>query len=80
MRDTVYLVLNADGVVRMTKRWPTLAREEVGVQVKVSIPDDSFKSPVVGAKLDIPPDRVIQPELTVEVGDASPPRTDPTPP
>ena len=67
MKDTVYLVLNADGVVRMTKRWPSLAREEVGVQVKVTIPDDSFKAPVLGATLDIPPDRIIQPDLTIEV-------------
>ncbi len=69
MKDTVYLVLNADGVVRMTKRWPALAREEVGVQLKVSIPDDSFKSPVVAAHLDIPADRVIQPEIEMEVGE-----------
>lgn len=71
MRDTVYLVLNPEGVVRMTKRWPSLAREEVGVQVRVTIPDNSFKAPILAATLDIPPDRVIQPTIAIEVGDAA---------
>lgn len=66
MKDAVYLVADANGVVRMTKRQPSLYRQEVAVKVTVSIPDNCFRSWVFGASVEVPDDRVIQPEISVE--------------
>lgn len=66
MKDAVYLVADANGVVRMTKRAPALYRQEVAVKVSVTIPDECFRSWVFVASVEVPDDRVIQPEIEVE--------------
>lgn len=67
MKDVCYLVADSVGVVRMTKRAPVLGRREIGVMVRVTIPDSAFKAPYVQATLNVPEDSVIQPVVEMEV-------------
>lgn len=69
MKDTVYLVTDASGVVRMTKRAPSLYRNEVAVRLTVQVPDSAFRSLEVSAILDVPEDRVILPGVEVDVAE-----------
>lgn len=66
MKTELYLAVTADGSARMTRRRPNLARDEVGIRVKLSVPDSSFRSPVVLVNLAVPEDRVIMPEVQAE--------------
>jgi hypothetical protein len=66
MKDTAYLIADAFGVLRMTKRAPSLGRKEVAVKVTITIPDEAFRSALFGATVDVPSDRVIQPDVSVE--------------
>ena len=76
MKDTVYLIANDEGVLRMTKRPPTLNREEIGVCVRIAVPDSCFRSPLVSVSIDVPADRVITPRIEAEV--IPPPPQEPT--
>ena len=67
MKDKVYLVVSGEGVQRMTKRPPSLYREEVAISISVSVPDAAFRPSMVAVNLDVPEDRVIQPTADVEV-------------
>jgi len=67
MKDTIFLSVRADGVVRMTKRWPNLARDEVGLKLTVNVPNATFRSPILNVTLDVPEDRAIQPVAEVIV-------------
>lgn len=42
MKDVIYLVVNANQVVRMTKTLPSLKRGEVPIKVSVSVDDNAF--------------------------------------
>jgi hypothetical protein len=68
MRDTVYLILDAWAVRRITKRVPDLGRTEVAIKLTVTVPDSCFRSPLMSAEIDAPADRVIEPkcEVTIE--------------
>lgn len=67
MKDTAYIVVTAEGVQRMTKRVPSLAREELAVKVTITVPDASFRPWMVTAALDVPEDRVILPTVDATV-------------
>jgi len=66
MMQTIYLVATRFGVDRMTKRRPELGRNEVGVAIKITIPDGAFRSPVIEATLDVADGVVMQPIVTIE--------------
>jgi hypothetical protein len=78
MKDTVFLAVNSYGVVRMTKRWPSLARDEVGLKLTIYVPDTAFCSPVLGITLNVPEDRTIQPDASVVVDEVPPEEADPS--
>lgn len=67
MKDAVFLVVTRNGVARMTKREPDLGRDEIGVRVKIEVPDNCFRSPILNASINVPEDRVIQPRVELEV-------------
>lgn len=69
MKDEVFLVLNARGVQRITKRAPGLSRSEIAVKLSITVPASAFRGPVLSTTLDIPEDRVIQPDISLEVVD-----------
>lgn len=66
MKDSVYIVSDAWGVQKMTRREPVLSRGEVAVRVTITVPDNCFKNPIINAALDVPEDRVIEPRAEVE--------------
>jgi hypothetical protein len=66
MKDTIYLAINRTGVVRMTKRPPSLYRDEVGVKLTVQVPDASFRPSLLEATLEVSEAAIIQPVVTVE--------------
>lgn len=67
MKDQIYIIADRSGVARMTKRSPTLARDEIGVRLDISIPDQSFRSPIIRAEICVADDAVIQPSVEVVV-------------
>lgn len=69
MKDVVYLISDAHGIVRMTKRAPSLARNEIGIMVAITIPATAFKAPYVQALLVVPEEAVIQPAVEMTVVD-----------
>jgi hypothetical protein len=66
MKTTIYIIATRNGIERMTKRSPYLGRGEIGVALKITIPDAAFTSPLIRAELDVQDEHVIQPTLTVE--------------
>lgn len=66
MRDKIFLVADCSGVVRMTKRPPSLHREEVAVSISVNIPDGVFRHPIIAVTLEVPEDRVVHPTAEIE--------------
>ena len=51
--ETVYLILNQHGVDRMTKRLPTVGRDEVPVRLHVKIDHKAFQTPVLERTVEI---------------------------
>lgn len=51
MKDVIYLVVNANQVVRMTKNLPSLKRGEVPIKVSVSVADDAFHMPTISREI-----------------------------
>lgn len=73
MKDSCHLVLSESGIERMTKKKPSLRRNEVAVKVTLSIADSAFSEPAITANITIPESAVIHPEITVDVQDADVP-------
>lgn len=67
MKDEFYLIATRDGMARMTKRQPALGRNEIGVRVRITIPDGAFRSPILTVALDVADAAVLQPEIAMEV-------------
>lgn len=51
MKDVIYLVVNANQVVRMTKTLPSLKRGEVPIKVSISVDDDAFDIPTISREI-----------------------------
>jgi hypothetical protein len=66
MKDEVYIVLTSTGATRMTKRPPYLSRSEVGVRIKITVPDNAFRSPILTVDLEVPDSHVVQPTIEVQ--------------
>jgi hypothetical protein len=67
MKQTIFLICTKNGVQRMTKRAPSLYRNEVAVALKVTIPANVFLSPTIPAEIEITEGQVIHPTVTIEV-------------
>jgi len=70
MKTLIHLVMNKRGVVRMTKNKPDLARDEIAIGLRLSVPDSAFLAPIVFADLDVPEHAVIVPEVRVELDES----------
>ena len=72
MKNRFFVVFDANGAVRMTKKYvPSTYRHEVAVGFTVTIPDSVFKTPIINASVEVPEDRIILPEaIEVAVEDA----------
>lgn len=73
---TVFIALNRKGFVKATKSRSSLARDEIGVMLKLSVPESAFRSPVVEANIVVPHHAVEVPELTAEIVEPSTERKD----
>jgi len=69
VKTTVYLVADAHGVCRMTKRPPDLYRNEVAVRLNVTIPDECFRRPVPVVSLEVTGGQLIEPTAVIDVLD-----------
>lgn len=75
MRDDIFLVCDHRGIQRMTKRAPHLARYEVGVHLRVTIPDGAFKAPIITATVEVPEAATLQPTIAVDIVEPPPEET-----
>lgn len=67
MKTKVFLIATRKGVMRLTKTPPRLSRDEIGVSLTITIPDEAFRSPLISATLDVAEGSVMQPEIIVEM-------------
>lgn len=67
MKQKIYLIADVDGIQRMTKRPPTLARHEIGVAVTITMPDSAFRSPMLAAQVEVADEAIIKPDPEIEV-------------
>ena len=67
MDTTIFLAVNRYGLAKATKNKPSLARDQIAIAVKLSIPDSAFRSPIIEATLDVPDHAIIAPELVIEI-------------
>ena len=65
--DDCYIVMNDCGIQRMTKRPGKLARGEISVRVRLSVPESCFEEPAIMADIDVPEEAVRRPVVEVEV-------------
>lgn len=53
MKDVIFLTCNRNGVVKMTKSMPALARGEIPVKVEVIVEPGAFREPVLATSITI---------------------------
>lgn len=69
MKIKPYLVINSRGSVRVVKTNPSLAFDEVAMQIHIELPDELFKKPRLEASLVVPKNAVQTPTIDVETID-----------
>jgi hypothetical protein len=67
MVKSFYLVVSRTRVVRTTKRAPSLGWGEIGIRVKLELPDSLFVTPALQAHIVIPESAVKTKVLDTEV-------------
>ncbi len=72
MRQTIFLTLDRNGVVKMTKEKVKLGMGQRAVKLNILVPDAAFaEPPILDAELDVPAKNLIAPEpeapLKVEI-------------
>lgn len=70
MRDTCFLVMDADGIVSMAKRTPRLKGGQHAVRVSVSVADKYFEHAIPTADLTITEKHIISPRIEVALSEA----------
>lgn len=75
MRDDIFLICDHTGIRKMTKRMPALARFEIGVHLRITIPDGAFKAPIITATVEVPEAATLQPTIGVDVVEPPPEET-----
>jgi len=53
MKIIQWLAINKNGITKVRKTKPDLDWNEIAVQLKLEIPDDIFKRPIIDAKLEV---------------------------
>lgn len=69
MIERVYLVVNERGSVKVSKRPPALDWNEISFELKLTIPNEIFKKPLLKAEIEIPKEAVNTPVITAEITD-----------
>lgn len=68
--DDCFIVMSEYGIQRMTKRQGKLARGEIAVRIRLTVPESAFAEPAITADIDVPETAIIRPEIRVEFEDA----------
>ncbi len=58
MRDTIYLIVNKDGVVGMRKQSYTLKIGEVAIKINVNLPAGLFNSPLLEGNIKLTEEQI----------------------
>lgn len=64
-----YLIVNKNGAVRTVKTSPSLAFNEIAIQLSLNLPAQLFMKPKLTAEITIPPEAAAPEILPVEVVD-----------
>jgi hypothetical protein len=67
MKINCYLVVSSGGSVHTTKYAPSLAQNEIAIKLDVNLSNKFFERFIPHAKLDVPDDFVLSPEIKVEL-------------
>jgi len=64
--DDCYIVMSEYGIQRMTKRQGQLKRGEIGIKVRISVPESCFAEPDVSVVVNVPESAIVHPKVEVE--------------
>ncbi len=67
MKDTCYLIMDANGVTDIRKTHPSLKSGQIAVKLKVNVSDKFFERTFPVAELNIPDSYVLEPSIDVEL-------------
>ena len=67
MKDTCYLIMDANGVSDIRKTHPNLKSGQVAVKLKINVSDKFFERTFPVAELTIPDSYVLEPSIGVEL-------------
>lgn len=67
MQDKVFLVMDAKGIRRMSKRAPKLAGNERSVEISINVDDNIFEYTFMKTELNIKEEDVLEPTLEVQL-------------
>jgi hypothetical protein len=67
MKINCYLIITQGGSVRTTKLVPSLAQNEVAIKLNVNLSDKFFERFIPQAKLSVPDDFILTPEMEVKL-------------
>lgn len=70
MKDSAYLTVNANGIIRMTKNPPHLRAGEYAVKVCLSVPQEYFKAVIPVANINVNGRHLHHPPFDVQIEDA----------
>lgn len=65
MKDSIYLIMNRNGVKGTRKTRPNLAVGEVAVLLRVEVDNQYFDRSIPAVDLHVPADHLIEPNITV---------------
>lgn len=65
MKDSIYLIMNRNGVKGTRKTRPNLAAGEVAVLLRVEVDNEYFNRAIPAVDLHVPADHLIEPNITV---------------
>ena len=68
MKDTFYLIINERGAKKIRSTRPQLSSDEVAIKINIALSDNFFERFVPETTITIPDDKVIQPEIKVDIG------------
>jgi len=67
MKLNCFLIVGKSGSVRTTKYVPALAQNEVAIKLNVNLSDKFFERFIPQAKLNVPDDFILTPEMEVRL-------------
>ena len=70
MQDYFFIVVDRDGVRKMTKKEPPLKSFERAIKLNITIPDDVFEITYITANINVKQEDIMSPEIEILAGEA----------